>query len=138
MLTKIPSIFTLFFVIVFFQQATSASSEDDYLKQLESEASNELVDEPPGFIESQQTIGSGNATSLDAPSNDMELIMDKKELVSDRASFEKALKGTYKESYALYVQLTEEQKKVVYQDFLQAKRLYNSTVKIISIYLDTH
>ncbi len=138
MLTKIPPLFTLLFVIVFFQQATSASLEDDYLKQLESEASNELVDEPPGFIESQQTIGSGNATSLDAPSKDMELIMDKKELVSDRASFEIALKGTYKESYALYVQLTEEQKKVVYQDFLQGKRLNNSTVKIISIYLDAH
>jgi len=138
MLTKIPFSFALLFVIISFQQASFAASEDDYLKQLESEASDELVDEPPGFIESQQNNGSGNSATLDAPSSDMELIMDKKELVSDRASFEKALKGTYKESHDLYVQLTEDQKEAVFQDFLQGKRLYNSTVKIISVYLDTH
>ncbi|MCW8931627.1 MAG: hypothetical protein OQL19_15520 [Gammaproteobacteria bacterium] len=111
-----------------------AASEDDYLKQLEMEADVDNVSESPSFLESQ---GADNST-LDAPSNDSELINDKKELINDLQTFEKALKGSYPESYELYQQLSDEQKNLIYQDFTNNKRLYNSSVKIISVYLGTH
>ena len=67
-----------------------------------------------------------------------ELIFDKKELITDKKSFESALRETYKESYGLYLELTDEQKQLIYEDFTQTKRLYNSSVKIISAYLSSH
>jgi len=115
-------------------QVAFSAAEDDYLKQLEMEAGDDVI-ESPEFLESQ---GSKNSAGLDAPSSEVELIFDKKELISDTQSFEKAMKETYPESYALYLELTDEQKKQIYQDFVLKKRLYNSSVKIISIYLGSH
>ena len=109
---------------------------DDYLKQLEMEA-NMGVDDAPEIL---NTNGSGpsSSTSLDSPSTEVELILDKKELIVDINSFEKALKKSYRESYGLYQQLSDTQKESVYKDFTQHKRLYNSSVKTISTYLGTH
>ncbi len=113
-------------------QVSFATPEEDYLKQLEAEADDEVV-ESEDFIETQQS-----EASLEAPSSDAELIFDKKELITDKKSFESALRETYKESYGLYLELTDEQKQLIYEDFTQTKRLYNSSVKIISAYLSSH
>ncbi len=133
----ISKIITFYFILssIFFVQAVSAS-QDDYLKQLEMEANDE-ASSPASVLDSQSGISSDD-TSLDAPSSDMALILDKKELISDLAGFEKALEGTYPESFSLYQELTGEQKNNIYQDFTENKRLYNSTVKIISTYLASH
>jgi hypothetical protein len=136
-------IFIKFFIISFFLlglfsvQAVFAGSEEDYLKQLEMEADDELPE--PSFLEPLSSDNPGSSSSNpDAPSTDVELILDKKELIVDVTSFEKALKGTYPESYELYEQLTDEQKKSIYQDFTRKKRLYGSSVKVISVYLSSH
>lgn len=126
-------IFFLTFILLLAQVAF-ALSNDEYLKQLEAEADEEVI-ESQDFIESQQ---SGAASALDAPSTGTELILDKKVLITDQISFEKALEASYKESYALYMELSDQQKKLIYDDFTQTKRLYNSSVKIISVYLSSH
>lgn len=113
-----------------------AASDDDYLKQLEAEAIDESTDNPMEPASFDADIGEG--PTLDAPATDVELITNKKELIVDRKSFEKALKVTYPESHTLYEQLSESQKESIYQDFTQKKRLYNSTVKIISTYIGSH
>jgi superfamily II DNA/RNA helicase len=112
-----------------------AASEDDYLKQLELEAEeDEKVDALPAILES----GDSANASMDAPTSELELIFDKKQLIIDLASFESSLKANYPESSALYEQLTGEQKKKIYQEFKRHKRLYNSSVQVISVYLSTH
>lgn len=109
-------------------QTIFAASDADYLKQLEMEASDDIGEER----EAQPIVDHADP---DTSSSDME---DKKKLNNDIASFDKKLKETYPESYALYLKLTNEQKKLIYQNFIQKKRLYISSVKIISVYLSSH
>lgn len=118
-------------------QVIFAASDDDYLKQLDMEADNDISD-IPAILNSEQPELSNNGPTLDAPSSEMELIIDKKELIVDNQSFEKAMEGAYPESFALYVELTGGEKKQVYQNFTEKKRLFNSSLKIISIYLASH
>ena len=118
-------------------QATIAETDDDYLKQLEMESADE-IDEGSSILESIVPGSVLNDPTLDAPSEDTELILDKKELIVDRASFEHALKATYRESFQLYQELSDEQKNSIYEGFLAEKRLYNASVKIISIYINSH
>ncbi len=133
--SKIITLF-LFSISLLFTHAILAASQDDYLKQLEMEANDEGSSQS-SVIDSQSGIPSDDG-ALKAPSSDMELIHDKKELISDNTGFEKALRDTYPESFSLFQELTDEQKTLIYQDFKKNKRLYNSTVKIISIYLGSH
>lgn len=118
-------------------QAIFAASEGDYLKQLEMEVDDDIT-VVPDALNSEQPELSNNGPTLDAPSSEMELIIDKKELINDKQSFEKALEAAYPDSFALYVELTDDEKKQVYQDFTEKKRLFNSSLKIISIYLASH
>ncbi len=112
-----------------------AASEDDYLKQLELEAEeDEKVDALPTILES----GDSANASMDAPTSELELIFDKKQLIIDLASFESSLNDAYPESSALYEQLSSKQKKKIYQEFKHHKRLYNSSVQVISVYLSSH
>ncbi len=112
-------------------QTIFAASDADYLKQLEMEAGDDIGGE-------SEALSAADNTELGIPSSDMELIFDKKGLISDEVDFAKALKESYPESYALYLEFTEEQKKLIYQNFIQKKRLYISSVKIISLYLRSH
>jgi len=127
----------LLVVILFSTQAAIAETEDDYLKELEQEAANK-IDYEPAAAGAEASDSAPSVSNLDAPSTDVELIQDKKELISDITSFEKALKESYKESYGLYQELSAEQKDLIYQDFKKNKRLYNSSVKVISTYLSSH
>lgn len=127
----------LLVVILFSTQAAIAETEDDYLKELEQEAANK-IDNEPAAAGAEASDSAPSVSNLDAPSTDVELIQDKKELISDITSFEKALKESYKESYGLYQELSAEQKDLIYQDFKKNKRLYNSSVKVISTYLSSH
>jgi len=102
-----------------------AASEDAYLKQLELEMEiEEEMDELPPDLEN----------SIDS----VELIQNKTELIVDQGSFEKALKGKFQDSFELYRSMDDEQKNKIYQEYRKHKRLYNSSVKIISVYLSTH
>lgn len=121
---------------IFSTQMVFSVSDDDYLKQLEAEAGEESTDN--SIIDDQHSDDSGSNQILDTPASDEDLILDKKELISDIQSFEKALAGIYPESYSLYQELTDVQKNSIYQSFTQNKRLYNSSLKIISTYLATH
>ena len=104
-------------------QVLFAASQDAYLKQLEMEAGDEL-DEIP--------------VDTDTSADSDELIQNKTELITDQKSFEKALKGKFQDSFELYRTMDDKQKNKIYQEFKRHKRLYNSSVKIISIYLTTH
>jgi len=104
-------------------QALFAASQDAYLKQLEMEAGEELDELPPD-------------TDTSADSN--ELIQNKTELITDQKSFEKALKGKFQDSFELYRTMDDKQKNKIYKEYRNHKRLYNSSVKIISVYLSTH
>ncbi len=122
---------------ILISQVALASSEDDYLKQLELEAG----DEPDDMSAVQNEGEEGNSSSdlfVDMPTTEKELILNKKKLIVDINTFEAALKSTYPDSYALYVQLNETQRKLLYQEFTEHKRLSNSSLKAISIYLDSH
>jgi len=122
---------------ILISQVALASSEDDYLKQLELEAG----DEPDDMSAVQSEGEEGNSSSdlfVDMPTTEKELILNKKKLIVDINTFEAALKSTYPDSYALYVQLNETQRKLLYQEFTEHKRLSNSSLKAISIYLDSH
>jgi len=122
---------------VLISQVTLASSEDDYLKQLELEAGDELED-MPAVQNSSEGGNSSNDFIVDMPATEKELILDKKKLIVNINTFEAALKSTYPDSYALYIQLNETQRKLLYQEFTEHKRLSNSSLKVISIYLDSH
>ena len=100
-------------------------ADDDYLKMIEAEAESSLADP-----ESNESRSKG---SVSEPESD--LIPDRKELIAGVSDFNKALKSEYPESYKMYVQFNKEQKKTVYDHFTQRKRLYNTNLKIISIYL---
>ena len=104
-------------------QTLFAASQDAYLKQLEMEAGDEFDELPPD-------------TDTSADSN--ELIQNKTELIVDQKSFEKALKGKFQDSFELYRTMDDQQKNKIYQEYRNHKRLYNSSVKIISVYLSTH
>ena len=134
--SKILKIYALVLSILSVQ-VIFAASEGDYLKQLEMEADND-ISEIPAILNSDQPELSDNSPTLDAPSSEMELIIDKKELIVDNQSFDKALEVAYPESFALYIELTDGEKKQVYQNFTEGKRLFNSSLKIISIYLASH
>jgi len=104
-------------------QAVFAASEDAYLRQLELEAGDELEEVPLDTVDSADSD---------------ELIQNKTELITDQKSFEKALKGKFQDSFELYRTMDDKQKNKIYQEYRRHKRLYNSSVKIISIYLSTH
>jgi len=116
---------------ILISQTVFASSDDDYLRQLELEAGDEIDD-------MTEDSNSSDALSVGAPASENELILDKKKLIVDINTFESALKNAYPDSYALYDQLNEEQRKLIYQGFTEHKRLYNSSLKVISIYLGSH
>ena len=122
---------------ILISQAALASSEDDYLKQLELEAGDE-PDDMPAMQNKGEEGNSSNDLSVDMPTTEKELILNKKKLIVDINTFEAALKSTYPDSYALYIQLNETQRKLLYQEFTEHKRLSNSSLKAISIYLDSH
>lgn len=125
---------TFFIVLlVLTYQNTYALSDEDYLKQLELEVGAE-IDDMPAVL---NTNGSSHY-SIDAPESEAELILDKKKLIVDLDTFDAALKEAYPESYALYEQLNDKQKRAIYQGFREHKRLYNSSVKVISVYLSSH
>lgn len=105
-----------------------AGSDDDYLKMLEAEAESSMT--KPDSNESRAPISEAESKSA--------LIVEKKELITGMADFEKALKSEYPESYEMYSQFNQEQKKTVYHSFTKRKRLSNSTLKIISIHLTTN
>lgn len=100
-------------------------SDDDYLKMLEAEAESPMT--KPDSIISEAESQSKSA-----------LIVEKKELITGIADFEKALRSEYPESYEMYSQFNQQQKKTVYRSFTKRKRLSNSTLKIISIHLTTN
>ncbi len=128
-------IISLFFCILCSSAIVFATSDDEYLKQLELEAEeDEKVDALPTILES----GDSADASIDAPTSELELIFDKKQLIMDLASFESSLSDSYPESFALYEQLSSKQKKKIYQEFKHHKRLYNSSVQVISVYLSSH
>jgi len=108
-------------------QTLFAASKDAYLKQLELEleleSASELEESPPDTV---------NSTDSD------ELIQNKTELITDQKSFEKALKGKYQDSFELYRTMDDKQKNKIYQEYRIHKRLYNSSLKIISVYLSTN
>jgi len=136
--SKILSISVLVLSLLSVQGIFAASeAEGDYLKQLEMEVDDDITVVPDALISEQPEL-SNNGPTLDAPSSEMELIIDKKELINDKQSFEKALEAAYPDSFVLYVELTDDEKKQVYQDFTEKKRLFNSSLKIISIYLASH
>ncbi len=102
-----------------------AASEDAYLLQLEHEIEiEEKMDELSPYPDD----------SIDS----VELIQNKTELIVDQGSFEKELKGKFQDSFELYRSMDDEQKNKIYQEYRKHKRLYNSSVKIISVYLSTH
>lgn len=113
-------LFLLLFVTI--SQITFAS-EDDYLKQLEKEAN----------------ATSEKSTGTDVPTEtSKELVVDKKELIRDIKSFERALKREYPKNYAMYLEFTSQQKKQVYNSFLKSKRLYDASVKVTLIFIKSH
>ncbi|MCU7939038.1 MAG: hypothetical protein KZQ64_13530 [gamma proteobacterium symbiont of Bathyaustriella thionipta] len=132
----LKKIFCIIFVVLI-SQVSLAASDDDYLKQLELEAGDDS-DDMPAVLSTTEGDNSTNGETLDAPSSENELILDKKKLIVDITTFEAALRNAYRESYELYIQLNDEQKQIIYQGFTEHKRLYNSSVKIISVYLSTH
>lgn len=128
-------LFIIFAVLIC--QITLAASDDDYLKQLELEAGNE-IDDMPSVLDSTEGNNNDNSLTVDAPASENELILDKKKLIVDINTFKSALKEAYPESYDLYEQLNSKQKESIYQEFTKHKRLYNSSVKVISVYLGSH
>ncbi|MCU7800164.1 MAG: hypothetical protein KZQ70_08460 [gamma proteobacterium symbiont of Lucinoma myriamae] len=122
---------------VLISQITLAATDDDYLKQLELEAGNE-IDDMPSVIDSTEGNNNDSSLTIDAPASENELILGKKKLIVDINTFNSALKDAYPESYSLYEQLDIKQQESIYQEFTKHKRLYNSSVRVISVYLSSH
>jgi len=106
------------------------------LKMLEAEAESSMEEsEPEPELEPESKESQRDVSKSEQKSD---LILDKKELIDGVADFEKALKKEYPESYKMYSQFNEEQKKTAYNHFTKRKRLYNTNLKIISIYLHSN
>ncbi|MCK5698128.1 MAG: hypothetical protein KAI02_08195 [Gammaproteobacteria bacterium] len=104
------------------------SVSQDYLRLLEAEAEAEIEIEMNDELE--QTSIENN--------NEQELILNKRKLINNQQDFEQALKKGFPESYDLYKDLNNTKKETIYSNFKIHKRLYNSSVNIISMYLSTH
>lgn len=128
-------LFSIFAVLI--SQVSLAAPDDDYLKQLQLEAGDEIED-MPAVLNTNGGDNTSNGLSVDAPASENELITDKKKLIVDINTFDSALKALYPESYDLYEQLDIKQKELIYQEFTKHKRLYNSSVRVISVYLSSH
>jgi len=97
-------VFIIGLVLLFSQKAFSTQS--DYLRQLELEANMDDEIEQSSTVEANQNNNS-----------EEELIWDKKQLVNNQKNFEKALKESFPESYALYEDMDEKQKKKIFKKF---------------------
>lgn len=114
----------LLFLLLFITTSQfTFASEDAYLKQLEMEANATSEKD-------SSTVAPTEASN--------ELVVDKKELIKNVASFERALKREHLKNYAMYQDFTDEQKKEVYNFFLKNKRLYDASIKVTLIYIKSH
>ena len=129
MYTKIVCFFQFFLIAAYIY----ADNDDNYLKQLELEVENEIVETPSGVEKNLP-----DKAAAEHISTKTELILDKTRLITNRNDFEKALNDTYKESFQLYEQLTEVQKQAIYKEFSQGELLTAASLKIISVYLSSH
>jgi hypothetical protein len=120
----------ILFFLLLNTQIVLAISEDHYLLQLEAEADE--------IIEDSNELNDTIENDVDLSIVDEKLILNKKELINNMAGFEKALENNFSESYNLYLLLSYEKKRLIYDDFIQNKRLKYSSVKIISLYLESH
>lgn len=107
-------------------------SADDYLKQLELEATDDESELDQSAPTERQGSNKSKGTSK-TPENNESI-----KLIVGVPSFEEALKNTYPESFNLYMEMDPKEKAGIYEHYKEHKRLYNSSVKIISVYLATH
>ncbi len=114
----------IYYAFLFFCMSafSHAQSDDNYLKQLELEAEN-ITENPSPDSQTQDNT---------------EFIPDKTLLIKTRKDFEASLKKSYPESYQLFMNLTDEQKNDIYQEFSKGELLSITAVKIISVYINSH
>ena len=113
----------LFLLLFVTTSQLTLASDDEYLKQLEMEA---------------ESISETSSSTEAATDTTQELVVDKKELIHNIKSFERALKQEHPQNYTMYQEFDDQQKKQVYNSFLKHKRLYDASVKVTLIYIQSH